>query len=55
MLMAYMIVNYDMKWPEEDLVSHAGVTEQGYRPPNHWFNYNSVPNQKAHIMFRKRI
>jgi hypothetical protein len=54
MLMAYLLVNYDMKWPEEDVPSNPSATEQGYRPPDFWFNFNSVPNPNAHIMIRKR-
>jgi len=54
MLMAYLLVNYDMKWPEEDVPSNLGATEEGYRPPDLWFNFTSVPNQNAHMMVRKR-
>jgi len=54
MMMAYLILNYDMKWPEE-VHSNPSATEQGYRPPDLWINFNSIPNQKAHMMIRKRV
>ncbi|KIM19740.1 hypothetical protein M408DRAFT_83114, partial [Serendipita vermifera MAFF 305830] len=52
LLMAYMIVNYDMKWPESDVP--ASAAEEGYRPADLWFNFNFVPNQNAHMMIRTR-
>ena len=55
MLMAYMVSTYDMKWPEEDVLSKPSAIEQGYRPPNHWFNFTNIPNRYAHIMIRKRV
>jgi cytochrome P450 len=54
-MMAYLLINYDIKWPEGDVPSNLGATEQGYRPPDFWFNFNSVPNPHAHIMIRKRV
>jgi hypothetical protein len=55
LLMAYLLVTYDMKWPEEDIPANLGATEEGYRPPDLWFNFNSIPNQNAHMMVRKRV
>jgi hypothetical protein len=55
MLMAYLLVNYDMKWPEEDIPSNLSAAEEGYRPPDLWFNFASIPNQTAHMMVRKRV
>jgi Cytochrome P450 len=55
LLMAYLLVNYDLKWPEEDIPSNLGSTEEGYRPPDRWFNFNCLPNQNAHMMVRKRV
>ncbi|KAF8994954.1 cytochrome P450 [Cyathus striatus] len=40
---AYLILNYDVKLP----------TSQ--RPANWWFEQNLIPNQKATVMFRKRL
>lgn len=54
LLMAYMLVNYDMKWPDEELPSNPSATEQGYRPPDLWFNFHTLPNRDAHIMIRRR-
>jgi hypothetical protein len=55
LLMAYILVTYDMKWPEEEVPSNSSATEQGYRPPDLWVNFNPIPNQKAHVMIRKRV
>lgn len=55
LLMACIIINYDMRWPEEEVPSNLSTTEQGYRPPDLWFNFNTIPNRKAHVMVRKRV
>jgi hypothetical protein len=54
-LMAYLLVNYDMKWPAEEVPSNLSATGQGYRPPDLSFNFLRIPNQNAHMMIRKRI
>ena len=54
LLMAWMIVHYDMKWPEEEVLANASTTEEGYRPADIWFNFNTIPNQTANVMMRKR-
>jgi len=54
MILAYLIVNYDMKWDDE-LTSKANPAEQWYRPPNHWFNFTTIPNVQANLMIRRRV
>jgi hypothetical protein len=54
LIMAYMLVNYDMKWPDEELPANPSGTEQGYRPPDLWFNFSALPNRNSHVMIRRR-
>ena len=53
LLMAYMIANYDMKWPEEEVPAGANATG-GYRPADTWIFFSNIPNQTANVMMRKR-
>jgi hypothetical protein len=41
MLLAYMVMNYDVQYLPE-------------RPPNKWFGANVVPDMKATIKVRRR-
>ena len=47
--MGYLLLNYDIKWPNYDLL------EGGYAPPDEIHGVSSRPNEDASIMFRRRI
>ena len=61
LIVAYLIVEYEMKWSEEIYGTRemgekaTGDEEEGYRPPDVWFAGSLSPNTKAKIMFRKRV
>lgn len=47
-LMGHLLLNYDVKWPNRDLL------EGGYAPPNEVIGINTRPDENASIMFRRR-
>ena len=44
-MMAYIVANYDVKLPDE---------ANGVRPADFTFGSATTPNQKAHVLFRRR-
>jgi hypothetical protein len=55
LVLAYLIANYEMKWPDEVYdPSVPGCTEEGYRPPDNHYLHHFTPDTKATMMIRKR-
>jgi hypothetical protein len=55
LVLAYLIANYEMKWPDEVYdPSVPGYTEEGYRPPDHCHLHHLTPDTRANMMLRKR-
>jgi hypothetical protein len=55
-MLAYLIVNYEMKWP--DGVYHPsvpGYTEEGYRPPDNCHVNAIFPDTNAKMIIKKRV
>ncbi|KAG8752467.1 hypothetical protein FRC14_007003 [Serendipita sp. 396] len=48
-MFAYLIANYDMKWP--DSVSNG---KDGYRPADIWMGAGLIPDPKGRILIRER-
>lgn len=57
-IMAYLIYNYEMSWPEEvhksniDAKNTGGKTE-GYRPVDIWFGTAIIPSRTAKMVLRR--
>lgn len=55
LILAYLIVNYEMKWPDSVYnPSVPGYTEEGYRPPDIHESHRLTPDVEASMMIRKR-
>jgi hypothetical protein len=56
LVLAYLIANYEMKWPES-VYDYAvpGNTKDGYRPPENCHGHGMSPDTKAKMMIRKRV
>jgi hypothetical protein len=56
LVLAYLIANYEMKWPESVYdPAVPGYTEEGYRPPETNYIHSIVPNVRASMMIRERV
>ena len=53
MIMAELILNYDLSWPEDVYKELDSGDKNGYRPPDLWLG-GIVPNQKAKMVLRRR-